>query len=91
MEELQHVHNSVAGVDMTKVVFSPNFAPIEEYRAAFEMGVTVTVDNLWLLERYPEDFVNQKILVRIDIGPSAEHHQGSYGWCSVKVWTLWNS
>ena len=48
---------AVPGFDPARVVFTPNFAPISEYEAAFSLGVNVTVDNVETLVDFMEQFV----------------------------------
>jgi diaminopimelate decarboxylase/aspartate kinase len=61
--------------DPTRVLFTPNFAPRQEYEAAFELGVYVTLDNLYPLVAWPEVFAGRKILVRLDPGKGRGHHK----------------
>jgi diaminopimelate decarboxylase/aspartate kinase len=56
------------------VLFTPSFAPIDEYAAAFARGVTVTVDNVELLHRWPEVFRGRALWLRIDLGHGDGHH-----------------
>jgi diaminopimelate decarboxylase/aspartate kinase len=44
--EIEHLLASVPGLDRGRILFTPNFAPREEYRWALEAGITVTLDNL---------------------------------------------
>ena len=55
--------------------FTPSFAAIHEYQAAFALGVTVTVDNVELLRRWPEVFRGRALWLRIDLGHGDGHHQ----------------
>ncbi len=56
------------------VLFTPNFAPWEEYAAAFEAGAHVTIDNLWALEAWGERFAGRSVLLRLDPGVGRGHH-----------------
>ncbi|WP_297829352.1 bifunctional aspartate kinase/diaminopimelate decarboxylase [Thermomonas sp.] len=58
-----------------RVLFTPSFAPVEEYRQALALGVTVTVDNVELLWRWPEVFRNRALWLRIDLGHGDGHHE----------------
>ncbi len=57
------------------ILFTPNFAPREEYEQAFvDEGVTVTLDNLHPLQCWPEVFEGRELFVRIDPGKGRGHH-----------------
>jgi bifunctional diaminopimelate decarboxylase / aspartate kinase len=56
------------------ILFTPNFAPRDEYEWAFAQGVRVTVDNLYALEAWPTLFRGQEIFVRVDTGTGRGHH-----------------
>ena len=72
--ELQRAFEAVPGLDPARVLFTPNFAPIHEYQAAFARGVTVTVDNVELLQSWPELFRGRALWLRIDLGHGDGHH-----------------
>ena len=73
--ELQHVFAAVPGLDPARVLFTPSFAPVHEYEAGFALGVTVTVDSVEALRRWPEVFRGRQIWLRIDLGHGDGHHQ----------------
>ncbi len=74
--EVEHVMEVLgAEADAADILFTPNFASIDEYRRAFELGVVVTLDNLHPLEYHPEVFAGQEILVRMDPGTGKGHHK----------------
>ncbi len=75
MGEVRHVFASVPGFDPGRVLFTPSFAPVEEYREALERGATVTVDNCELLQRWPEVFRGRSLWLRIDLGHGDGHHE----------------
>lgn len=58
-----------------RVLFTPNFAPREEYEWALEQGVWVTLDNLHPLRHWPELFQGREIFVRLDPGQGRGHHE----------------
>ncbi|KGQ17718.1 Bifunctional aspartate kinase/diaminopimelate decarboxylase protein [Lysobacter dokdonensis DS-58] len=72
--ELQHVFKSVPSLSPERVLFTPSFAPRAEYEAAFAMGVTVTLDNVEALQRWPDVFRGRTIWLRLDIGHGGGHH-----------------
>lgn len=72
--ELNHVFAQFGDLSPDRVLFTPNFAPREEYELGFELGVRVTLDNLHPIEAWPDVFENREILVRIDPGKGRGHH-----------------
>ncbi len=61
-------------LDPQRILYTPNFAPRDEYAWALERGVRVTVDNLFVLTAWPELFRNREIFARIDTGVGRGHH-----------------
>ncbi len=72
--ELAHVFASVPGLDASRVLFTPSFAPRAEYDAAFAHGVTVTLDNVEALQRWPDTFRGRDLWLRLDLGRGDGHH-----------------
>ncbi len=72
--ELERVLGLFPTLDPAHVLFTPNFAPREEYRWALERGVQVTVDSLHALTEWSELWHEREIFVRIDTGVGAGHH-----------------
>ncbi|MDO5506053.1 MAG: bifunctional aspartate kinase/diaminopimelate decarboxylase [Pseudoxanthomonas suwonensis] len=72
--ELEHVFTAVPGLPPEQVLFTPSFAPIGEYRAALQRGVTTTLDNVEILERWPETFAGHRGWLRLDLGRGEGHH-----------------
>ncbi|QNU14474.1 bifunctional aspartate kinase/diaminopimelate decarboxylase [Thermomonas sp. XSG] len=73
--EIERVFEALPGFDPQRVLFTPSFAPIAEYQAALARGVTVTVDNVELLQRWPEVFRGRALWLRIDLGHGDGHHE----------------
>jgi diaminopimelate decarboxylase/aspartate kinase len=73
--ELAHVFEALPGLDPARVLFTPSFAPVDEYAAAFSRGVTVTLDNVEALERWPEVFRGRALWLRVDLGRGEGHHE----------------
>ena len=61
--------------DLPPVLYTPNFAPREDYARGFEVGATVTLDSLAPLEQWPELFQGQSVFVRIDPGRGRGPHK----------------
>ena len=73
--EIERVFEALPDFDPQRVLFTPSFAPIGEYQAALARGVTVTVDNVELLQRWPEVFRGRALWLRIDLGHGDGHHE----------------
>lgn len=73
--EIAHALDAVPGIARERLLFTPNFAPREEYRWALESGIRVTVDNLDLLRSWTGLFRGREILLRLDTGHGHGHHE----------------
>ena len=72
--EIEKVFELFPDIDPDEVLFTPNFAPKEEYVRAFEYGVNVTLDNIYPLQKWPEVFEDKTLFLRIDPGHGHGHH-----------------
>ena len=72
--EVGRVFDAVPGIDPSRLLFTPSFAPHAEYRYAFARGVQVTLDNVEALRNWPETFRGRKLWLRIDLGRGDGHH-----------------
>ena len=72
--ECEHVLAVVPGIDPSKILFTPNFAPRSEYEWALAKGVHLTVDSLYALREWGELFRGRDVLVRLDTGFGRGHH-----------------
>jgi diaminopimelate decarboxylase/aspartate kinase len=73
-QEVEHVVRTLPQVDRKKLLFTPNFAPREEYAWGLSQGIWVTLDNLHPLRSWPELFKGRNVFVRIDTGYGRGHH-----------------
>jgi bifunctional diaminopimelate decarboxylase / aspartate kinase len=73
--ELDHVRGLFPSLPVARMLFTPNFAPIEEYAYALGMGVTVTLDNLHPIKAHPEVFRGARLFARLDPGVGRGHHK----------------
>jgi bifunctional diaminopimelate decarboxylase / aspartate kinase len=64
----------VAASASVPLLFTPNFAPREEYAAAYERGAAVTVDNLHPLAHWGDLFADRELILRLDLGVGRGHH-----------------
>ena len=62
-------------IDRKKILFTPNFAPRQEYQQGLQLGINVTIDNIHPIMHWPEIFSQQEVFVRIDPGQGAGHHK----------------
>ena len=65
----------IPDLDLDRILFTPNFAPRDEYAWALDKGLLVTLDNLYPLQAWPEIFADKKIFVRMDPGQGRGHHE----------------
>ena len=73
--ELDRIFSLFPDIDPKRVLFTPNFAPREDYEKAIDLGVHVTLDNLFPLQHWPEVFAQKEIFVRVDPGTGRGHHE----------------
>ena len=62
-------------IDRERILFTPNFAPREEYEYGLEQGVWVTLDNLHPLREWGESFRGRQVFLRLDTGQGRGHHE----------------
>jgi diaminopimelate decarboxylase/aspartate kinase len=72
--EIQRVREIFPDLDPEEILFTPNFAPKDEYRAALELGVHTTLDSIYPLRSWPQLFRGKEIFLRIDPGVGKGHH-----------------
>jgi diaminopimelate decarboxylase/aspartate kinase len=73
--EVERVLETLPELERDRLLFTPNFAPREEYAWALREGIRTTVDNVFVLRAWPEVFRGREIFVRIDTGQGHGHHQ----------------
>jgi len=73
--EVEWLQEVIPDLDLDRILFTPNFAPRDEYAWALDKGLLVTLDNLYPLQAWPEIFRNKKIFVRMDPGQGRGHHE----------------
>ena len=72
--EIEHLLACLPQLARQRILFTPNFAPFEEYLWALEQQVTLTLDNLELLASSGERFRGRNVFVRVDTGAGRGHH-----------------
>jgi diaminopimelate decarboxylase/aspartate kinase len=73
--EVEWLESVIPEIDHSRILFTPNFAPREEYAWGLEQGLQVTLDNLYPLQAWPELFGGSRLFVRIDPGQGRGHHE----------------
>jgi bifunctional diaminopimelate decarboxylase / aspartate kinase len=73
--EIERVRTRFPDLDPGEILFTPNFAPREEYVEGLESGVRTTLDAIAPLRLWPEIFRDREIFVRIDPGVGKGHHE----------------
>ena len=72
--EIEAARAACPGLDPARILYTPNFAPRAEVAAALALGVRVTVDNLFMLDRWDELFSGKELFLRVDPGVGRGHH-----------------
>jgi diaminopimelate decarboxylase/aspartate kinase len=75
LAEVEHVFATLPALDAARVLFTPSFAPRDEYRIALDRGVNVTVDSVEALQRWPDVFRGRALWLRLDLGRGDGHHE----------------
>ena len=57
------------------LLFTPNFAPRDDYAWALTTRATVSLDALYPLEHWGELFRGREIVLRVDLGRGLGHHE----------------
>ncbi|MDZ7690741.1 MAG: bifunctional aspartate kinase/diaminopimelate decarboxylase [Balneolaceae bacterium] len=73
--EVRYVLELFPEIDRDRILFTPNFAPRREYEQALEERIHVTLDNIFILQQWPETFEGHEVFLRIDPGHSHGHHK----------------
>ena len=73
--EVEWIEQVIPDIDLNRILFTPNFAPRDEYEWAIRKGLQFTLDNLYPLEAWPEIFGGTKLFIRIDPGQGRGHHE----------------
>ncbi len=57
------------------LLFTPNFAPREDYAWALTTRATLSLDSLYQLENWGELFRGREVVLRLDLGRGLGHHE----------------
>jgi len=72
--EVKHLLESVPDLGKERILYTPNFAPRDEYAWALQQGLQLTLDSLYPLQVWPELFDRSKLFIRLDPGKGHGHH-----------------
>ena len=72
--EVERLTEQFPDLDPARILYTPNFAARAELGWALERGVRVTVDNAYMLERWPQLFAGRELFLRLDTGVGRGHH-----------------
>jgi diaminopimelate decarboxylase/aspartate kinase len=91
--EVQRVLARFPALDRKAVLFTPNFAPRNEYQWALDQGVWLTLDNLFPLRHWGGMFRDRDLFLRIDTGQGRGHHKhvrtaGTHSKFGIPIWEL---
>lgn len=73
--EIARVLELFPDIDRGRILFTPNFAPRDEYETGLAAGVHITLDNLYPLAEWGEIFAGRDVLLRVDTGTGRGHHR----------------
>ena len=73
--EIERVLTLFPGIDRKRILFTPNFAPREDYEYALENDVQLTLDDLYPLREWGDMFRGKAIFLRLDTGLGHGHHE----------------
>ena len=73
--EAEHALAAVEDLDPSSMLLTPNFIGRAEYRRALELGMRLTIDNLYILEKWGSDFAGHELFLRLDPGSGLGHHK----------------
>lgn len=73
--EIRRVLELMPDLDRRRILFTPNFAPREEYEFALQHDVFVTLDNLHPLREWGAAFRGHEVILRLDTGQGRGHHE----------------
>jgi len=73
--EVEWIEQAIPDIDLDRILFTPNFAPRDEYEWAINKGLQLTLDNLYPLEAWPELFKGKNLFIRVDPGHGRGHHE----------------
>jgi diaminopimelate decarboxylase/aspartate kinase len=74
LAEIDAVRVALPQIVAERILFTPNFAPRDEYARALDIGARVTLDALHPLAEWGALFADRAIHLRVDLGIGRGHH-----------------
>ncbi len=75
LAEARYALESVPDLSTDDLLLTTNFASRQELRQARELGLRITVDNVYILEHWGSDLAGSEIFLRLDPGSGLGHHK----------------
>ena len=75
LPEAQHALAAVDSLRNTDLLLTPNFASRNEFLAARDAGLRLTIDNSYILEHWGSELAGSEIFLRLDPGSGLGHHK----------------
>ena len=74
IDEIYYLENNFKKFSMIPILYTPNFSKINDYIYAFtKSNINIIIDNLLIIEEYPEIFKNKSIGIRLDLNYGFGH------------------
>ena len=70
-----HYLQQTLNIQPQDILFTPNFAPVTEYQQALQLGLQLTIDNIFVLQHWDGLLQGREVFLRIDPGQGHGHHQ----------------
>ena len=74
-QEIDHLFSLFPDMTGDEILYTPNFASVEDFQRGFARGTFVTLDNHSPLEDNPDLFRGRSLVLRIDPGQGEGHHK----------------
>jgi len=68
------VQRALEFVPAQRVLYTPNFAAQQEWRAVAALGVQLTVDSVHVLANWTDVLLDREVFLRVDLGEGRGHH-----------------
>ena len=73
--EIRLLQKLFPDLDKNRILYTPNFAPREDYAFGMEHSGHLTIDNLYVLENWGDTLAGGSVFLRIDPGSGLGHHK----------------
>ena len=73
--EIERVQQAIPEIKPEEILFTPNFAPKQEYIDACKLGIHITIDNFFILQNWAKELAGSEVILRLDPGHGSGHHR----------------